>query len=348
MLMVIFGAGASYDSAEACWPISKKLGDSPDRLPLADHLFDNRPEFAKDMQRFPDCLPIITFLRKRGEASVESVLEQLQAKSGNHDQGYREMVAIRYYLQWMIWSCELRWEQVHNGVTNYGALLYLIRQHREGREPTCFVTFNYDTMLEKAVPALGGKIEQIQDYINSDSYKIFKVHGSVNWGRTIQEAAPLSQIHSSSPEEIAKQVIRHAPFIVGDDLVNKQYEMIHSLSKREASSPALFPAIAIPVETKLDFELPFGHWEMLSQCIAKIHKLLVIGWHAADTHFLDVLSKHLPPDVNVHVVCGNSTEGKQVLAKMQNAGLKLTPVGIEDVGFTGFILKGSAEKFLKS
>ena len=73
----------------------------------------------------------------------------------------------------------------------------------------------------------------------------------------------------------------------------------------------------------------------------------VIGWRAADTHFLDLLSNRLPADVIFHVVCGDPTEGNHVLTKMQNAGLKLNPVGIENTGFSDFISKDYAETFLK-
>jgi hypothetical protein len=56
VLLVIFGAGASYDSV-AHLPLSGS-GDrilNSERPPLANQLFENRPIFVKAMKRFPDC-----------------------------------------------------------------------------------------------------------------------------------------------------------------------------------------------------------------------------------------------------------------------------------------------------
>src|SRR5687768_13555399 len=126
MLMVIFGAGASYDSAECLCPQfsgDEKGWSHNDRPPLADQLFENRREFALTTAQFKECQSILPFLRHRNQnVSLEATLEHLQAESTKNPQGYREMVAVRYYLQWIIWDCERRWRRCHNGVTNYKAL----------------------------------------------------------------------------------------------------------------------------------------------------------------------------------------------------------------------------------
>lgn len=49
-----------------------------------------------------------------------------------------------------------------------------------------FVTFNYDTMIEAALKErLNIAFSYINDYTALDSYKLFKLHGSVNWVREI-------------------------------------------------------------------------------------------------------------------------------------------------------------------
>src|SRR5438105_2029867 len=62
MLMVIFGAGASYDS-DPTRPSANYVLPTPHRPPLANQLFDNRPEFAHDLSYFPECIPIVPLLR---------------------------------------------------------------------------------------------------------------------------------------------------------------------------------------------------------------------------------------------------------------------------------------------
>ncbi len=64
MLMVVFGAGASYDSFPSGLPNSTDWEDR--RPPLANELFDNRPAFGPVVSRFPRCQPIISRLRHRG------------------------------------------------------------------------------------------------------------------------------------------------------------------------------------------------------------------------------------------------------------------------------------------
>ena len=119
-----------------------------------------------------------------------------------------------------------------------------------GQEPVLFVTFNYDTMLEDAIPTLG--VEQpraIGDYIKSTRYKLFKIHGSVNWGKVIR-SGPLEEFNRSGSELLAQQIIRLADFIVAQDFVTREYEVIPNPEERDPNSLPLFPAIAIPVESK--------------------------------------------------------------------------------------------------
>ena len=88
MLMVVFGAGASYDSYPSLrpptgiFPAEIKLDDL--RPPLADQLFSDKEAFAKTVQSFPDCIPIIPFVRHfPRDSSVEKVLESLRAEALN-------------------------------------------------------------------------------------------------------------------------------------------------------------------------------------------------------------------------------------------------------------------------
>src|SRR3989337_761360 len=124
MLMVVFGAGASYDSVPSRDPKSWPKERLPDRPPLANELFDDRPLFVDAMSRFPRCQAIIPYLRHRSEdVSVEAVLEKLQAEGEEYPERYRQLAAIRFYLHFVLWECERRWNDVAKGVTNYKTLL---------------------------------------------------------------------------------------------------------------------------------------------------------------------------------------------------------------------------------
>jgi len=69
MLMVVFGAGASYDSSATHPP--PPLGGNPDpyhdcRLPLGDYVFEERPLFSPILERFPRALDVVQRLRLLG------------------------------------------------------------------------------------------------------------------------------------------------------------------------------------------------------------------------------------------------------------------------------------------
>src|SRR5437867_2108861 len=112
MLMVIFGAGASFDSCPTYPPGSSAPGFGGDprnkdfRPPLADELFENRPMFAEAIERFPQCQPIVPRLRSLHGETLEAVLEEFQAKSDSYLRGKQQLAAVRYYLQFVIRECE--------------------------------------------------------------------------------------------------------------------------------------------------------------------------------------------------------------------------------------------------
>ena len=66
------------------------------------------------------------------------------------------------------------------GVTNYTLLDEIEGWRSKQNELVRLVTFNYDTMIEQALPSVGVKIAAMHDYI-SQRYALIKHHGSVNW-----------------------------------------------------------------------------------------------------------------------------------------------------------------------
>src|SRR5215208_275380 len=197
MLLVVLGAGASYDSVSTFPPSS--YGHPEARLPLANELFDfrNRREFAADVAEYPQCRPVLPYLENsEGGISVERVLQQLQDEATGYPERHKHLAAIRFYLVQMIWKCETRWDQ-HNvsKATNQITLLDQIEHwSRPSAYPQVFlVTFNYDLMLEKALRTVGVNIRNLADYITaSDAYKLIKLHGSVNWARVVDNSVALS------------------------------------------------------------------------------------------------------------------------------------------------------------
>src|SRR5216684_2650665 len=289
MLMVIFGAGASYDSVPANPP--RALRDHEDRPPLADQLFEDRVLFASAMNQFPACQPIIPLLRvRRDNRSVEQVLEHFQGEVQAYPARAQQLAAIRYYLHFMLTECKTEWDRVARGITNYRTLLDQIERWRyrgsvEDMMPlgaytsVCLVTFNYDTLLEDA---FGKPINGLGDYIADSSYKLIKAHGSVNWGRVVRRPL-ISDVATRSVWEIAYELISRASEL---DLGPDYHRVVTRPIGRLDEATTLFPAIAIPVVQKSAFECPADHVAALMKCIPEVTKLLIIGWRGTEQHFV--------------------------------------------------------------
>lgn len=344
MLMVVFGAGASYDSSPTYPPGSPNpyLFDMEDRLPLADQLFDDRPNFREALRRFPTCKPIVTPLRHRKDGiAFERELQRLQAEADQFPKRYMHLAAVRYYLQYMLRECERRWEDnVTQGVTNQVTLLDQIDLWRTvyGQD-VCLVTFNYDTMLESALLTVGVKIQNISDYVASNRYKLIKLHGSVNWGRCVRVPDLFSAI---DPWDIVNTLIYGADKLQ----VTDEYFVVEQTPIHEFNGSVLFPALALPVESKLNFECPEEHIAALHAAIPKVDKLMVIGWRAAEIPFLELLAQNLRGPIWGLVVAGNKEAANETADRLKTAGVA-GDYKLSEGGFTDFVRNREAADFLR-
>jgi len=89
-------------------------------------------------------------LRISSGLSVEQVLQSLQAETPAYPQPYRQLAAIRYSLYFMLWGCDLRWNQnVARGITNHVTLLDQIQRWRRSEPPMKFeLVINMKTARE--------------------------------------------------------------------------------------------------------------------------------------------------------------------------------------------------------
>ena len=346
MLMVVFGAGASYDSCPTHpAPESEFHGDrhADCRLPLGDKLFEERDLFFPILEQFPRALDVVPRLRHLlPGTNVEAVMEALRAEAEANPRRHRQLAAIRYYLQWAIWDCESEWHRrAAHGVTNYRSLLDLIDLKRKRDEMVCLVTFNYDTMLDTALPAVDIKISKIDDYIASSTYKVIKVHGSTNWGREIEPSMP--NIGAIGDAELHQQLIEKAATWMMTDRFHVAYQ--RPQTRLDPHRP-LVPAIAIPVQTKGAFECPADHIATLKDCLGKVTKLLVIGWRANDAHFLKLLHDGRQA-IDAWVVAGKPEYANQVIENLKRGLDRPGKLQSGAGGFTQFMFN-EAETFLDS
>ncbi len=324
MLMVIFGAGASYDSLV---DIAVGYPDRELRPPLADQLFGRRGVFETAVQEYGECRPIIPQLRQLAQdTNLEKVLEGLRAEGDYDDQRHVQLHAVRYYLRNVIGVCSQLWPAETRGVTNYSNLLDRIRHWCvRSREPVAFVTFNYDTMLEAACGDVFGFVPtNIHSYISRNDFQVFKPHGSINWVRVVDGCVDISETANQNQ-------IEHALIGFGKKLALRDGQhLLTSGDSGRLDGHFTYPAIALPVETKNKFEFPEAHLKKLRSVIPEVTRILIIGWRGTEEHFLKLWLESGPPQVNrmwlesgglrvnrkVLVVSGSPTEAQQVTARL--------------------------------
>jgi SIR2-like domain len=348
MILVIIGAGASYDSVPHRRPKEWPREKLPERPPLAQELFYDLPIVDRALKKFPQCHAIVPILRIRSKTTtIENTLEILQAESDTDVVRQRQLAAIRFYLQHVIAEFEKNWQQFHNGITNYRSLLDQLRRSRRQDEPVCIVTFNYDRLIESALEREGVTIKLIDDYIANPVFKLFKLHGSVDWGRPV--VAPFDSVSRGREQsDVIRELIESAEHIqLSSDvqIISKQP------ASMLASVPVFFPAIAIPVEKKSEFVCPESHVKHLKELLRDTRIIMTIGWRGAEDDFNRLLHENLPPPdpskiLRVCAVAETSDNAKEALSRSWLDRLTAQHNRYSE-GFSGFIEKRDAEKFCR-
>ena len=340
MILVILGAGASYDSVPAKSPIEAAYGRErlPSRPPLADELFLDINPFAAGLELFEDCHQIVTYLRKPDKGrTIEQKLETLQAEEADDPNRKRQIAAVMYYLQYVISQCERQWNEAVGNITNHKTLL---DQLRRAAEPVCIGTFNYDCMLERALPSVGVNIEGLDQYISHDQFKLFKLHGSIDWALEVNAVIP--GIDDMDEWDVGRELRRR----IDEIEVSDQFHIVSSQrSIGKIDRTPLFPAIAIPVVTKKSFVCPKEHLERLKELLPETKKMLMVGWSGTESHFLDLLRKSINRSVPALVVAQNETAARDIHMHITRKGVNVGGIYAEK-GFSDFIASRQAETFL--
>jgi len=312
------------------------------RPPLADELFQQRAFFDPWVRQYPDCTTVITRLRRHENSTLEAEMERLRVQAERDDHRAAELHAIKYYLRRVLWNCGEQWLLKTSGVTNYAQLLGEIRLWRDSHpgEEVRFVTFNYDTLLEDACRrALRMEIQTISGYV-SRIYKVYKPHGSVNWVRTLDDSMG---VKTSNVEE--------SIIALGTSLsLSSGYHVVTTSDQTHFERHYTYPALALPVNTKLSFECPDDHLAQMQADIPAVTKLLVIGWRAMEPHFLDFWKQprltSVPDKISkIAIVAGNLVAAEHVQNQLRASGAEGRFL-LSKGGFSEFVTGSELEDFL--
>jgi len=357
--MVIFGAGASYDSSQAYRLQSigggghSSFGGTPQppdqskpwRPPLAADLFrDPTHAFGHIVQRYPKLSHILPHLREPSHGrSVEEELEFLQAQANGHPERARQFASVTFYLRDLLFEVSNQWRDKTSGVTNYAPLIDEILRLNKSTEPICLVTFNYDLLLDRALISFGYDPQDPElDYFAHPRLKLFKPHGSVNWARFV-DINPDTRL-------LPEQLIEQADAI----RLTEEFTIIYGIDLANSfpRGRTVFPVIAIPFQNKTQdtFVWPSSHQAHLLELLPSVTKILIIGWQAREAHFLQILRSNLPKLRHLMVVGRDASDAERTLKYFAEEGIrKALPTinsSVGQGGFTQFVVNREGQSFL--
>jgi len=356
MLLVIFGAGASYDSQFAFrpWPWVENVRAAGEwvasdrevyRLPLANDLFASQQLHLQIRSNHPVVQPIVAEVvgRQDGE-TVEEVLERLALEAESNPRRAPQLLAARYYLRDLIAEYQRQWIGKRHAETNFQALVDQLEGARgPGGERAALVTFNYDRLLELALEKEGQAFRSIDDYVGRDRYQVFKLHGSIDWVRRVKT-------RGDDDRGASGQVLRDLMIKGAGSLSTEGPIHVDGEPGALRAEDIFIPAIAVPLRRKSHFECPPAHVEALRALLPRVRMLLTIGWSASDEHvFTDLLTPGLQNLDLLTVVGADATDSARVAAKILERLSTPPRAGrmLGEGGFSGFVRQRTLHGFVR-
>lgn len=284
--LIVFGAGASKDYIADADLDQGKLSYEP---PLTKDLLSHRIQLLSTAitKNYPEYKPLIGEMNSalRAGKDFEEHLLELSGKGPNRK---RQIIAFQYYLRNLFQMISAG----YGGQTgnNYEIL---IGQLKESFDEACFVTFNYDTLLEQSLFP-GENNSDIQQYV-SGAYKLIKIHGSCDWSYSTPDDVS---------HEISGDIYQHL-------IKNPESAELISAHKviTKGNAGQELPAIAIPIAGKDEstFVCPSNHAEQLTEAVSKTDRILLVGWAARDPAFIRILKENISRPVDLFIVCTHLT-----------------------------------------
>jgi hypothetical protein len=328
MLMVVFGAGASYGSRPETGPRARASPVEHVRPPLTDELLSGRHgTFAA---RYPSSRPAIVALRRaRAEGPdtpIESAIGDLYEAAAHNPERARHLLALRFYLCDLVGTVSTEWWDRLDGFTHYTELLDRIGTWRlKTDEPVVLVTFNYDRLLDLTTEAQVGdwRLGGFPSYIGRSDWQLLKLHGSVGWARVLYDLENVD--HNQANEVISRS--GGVDFDRGD-LRPRPWSQAIVPGERNAVA---VPGIAVPTTLKQDFQCPKEHVETFKKAVGEVDRLLTVGWRAAEPHVLELLAQSIPPGYHL-AICDRSEDDIHAIRDNLGLAARRSP---EPQAFTG-------------
>ena len=348
MLLVVLGAGASYDYAPTVPPTDVAAiygpfarvpdGALPDQLPWRPPLTDGLVANDERTRRILNALPglpasgLVGEIRRRlrtgpvttATVTLESILDDL---TGSSDANARELLGFRFYIHALISECGGRALADVGGDTNQSILVRTLDVWSNRRqEPVLYVTFNYDTLLEAALESrLGWHPYRLESYVEPSRFKLFKLHGSCSWKQYSSVPSPWNDPIGLTIGE-AQAAILGGPslplepdgFALGAQGIGAY---LHQLAGAERFHFAV-PALAVPLGQKAQFTCPSAHVAVLKDLLPQVDHILAIGWKGGEPDFVEML-RTVRGGAELAVVTPQEASANAVATIIRDAGVPL-------------------------
>jgi hypothetical protein len=212
-------------------------------------------------------------------------------------------------------------------------------------------------MLEESMSqVLRLNVADMNSYHSWGNYSLFKLHGSIDWGRVVEG---LARNPGETSDEQCQRVI-DSTLTQGGSFITDSYSLcsndMHPLPIKRSvlhggmagPDSVLYPALSIPVEKKDERSCPAEHVTALEALLPRATKMITIGWRATEAEFLGKLkfSRQMPyagirNAMSLLVVTGTEEGAELTLHNLINVA-GATPELFEEklpvtTGFTGLI-----------
>jgi hypothetical protein len=342
MLLVVFGAGASFDSS-ADFPFRNHADDlhfEVNRPPLAKDLFALRSFFGQTLERYREIKPIVHRLRPTGGRALEEELQILKSEADKYPTRHRQLAAMRFYLREIIMECDQKWQGWTRGVTNYASLFdQLLHAIARGAErPIVLATFNYDTLIENALATTKNlAFENLPSYTADQDFELFKLHGSVNWLRGTNYGL------ARDIRTVPHFLIENAATV----LANDHFRITLDSDYQVGSTLMALPAIAVPLEQVKPFECPALHLERLKDLLPRVTEIVSIGWRGKEKHFLEMMKGCCKKRASMQwlIVAGSKEGATAIAGSLKDYGLTMR-FKVFEGGFTELVRSNRIQTFL--
>lgn len=357
VLLVVVGAGASYDCLGEVWQGSRQITVRPDVVRTAS---DVRPPLTKDLARpcllynelalrYPAARPLIDEIRERlgekGDATLtlEQALAEYQARRASDPAIGKHLMAMRFYLRDLIAEATKAacCADMSGGLTNYQTLVRRCRRWAMGDDRhVCFVSFNYDTLLDQACQDVWGlRIKDLDSYTADAKCSLLKPHGSIAWAWQLEDA----RVGSFGSDRAKFAIERGEP-----EDTNGLRPL--SATPDDMLGPVQIPALALPMAGKSGFVWPSDQEAHFRSLQSHVRRVLTIGWRGAEPHFTELLRDKIMARARINLVHGGPHNDQDVRYEKGELAYSIsntTDLQVFGNGFTHYLGSTALDRLLE-